>query len=92
VQRQTIPTRPAQEPTQEFPIETRHNLLSVGAVSADEPMVELIPTGLAVVAVVLVGVALLAMTVGSLRAAGFCFLCASLVIYFRETRYAGGRT
>jgi hypothetical protein len=35
-------------------------------------MVELIPTGLAVVAVVLVGVALLAMTVGSLRAAGFC--------------------
>jgi hypothetical protein len=55
-------------------------------------MVELIPTGLAVVAVVLVGVALLAMTVGSLRAAGFCFLCASLVIYFRETRYAGGRT
>ncbi|MDS0261169.1 hypothetical protein NDI56_17350 [Haloarcula sp. S1CR25-12] len=54
-------------------------------------MVELIPTALAVVAAGLVGAALLAMTVGSLRAAGFCFLCASLVIYFRETRYAGGR-
>jgi hypothetical protein len=53
-------------------------------------MVELIPTALAVVAASLIGVALFAMTVGDLRAAGFSFLCASLVIYFRETRFQQG--
>ena len=67
-----------------------HKLLSMGVVSTDESMVELIPTALAVVAAGLIGAALVAMTVGNLRAAGFSFLCASLVIYFRETRYAGG--
>lgn len=50
-------------------------------------MVELLPTALAVLAVALIGTALVAMTVGNLQAAGFCFLGASLVIYFRETRY-----
>ncbi|WP_254274544.1 hypothetical protein [Haloarcula marina] len=50
-------------------------------------MAELIPTALAVLATALIGTALVAMTVGELRAAGFCFLCASLVIYFRETRF-----
>lgn len=49
-------------------------------------MVELIPTALAAVAVVLVGTALVAMTAGRLTVAGVCFLSASLVIYFRETR------
>ena len=66
-----------------------HKLLGVGVDSTDESMVELIPTALAVVAAGLIGAALLAMTVGNLRAAGFSFLCASLVIYFRETRYVG---
>lgn len=66
---------------------TMHRLLGAGAVSPDEPMVALIPTALAVLAVALMGTALVAMTVGNLQAAGFTFLCASLVIYFRETRY-----
>ena len=52
-------------------------------------MVELIPTALALLAAVLIGVALVAMTVGELRAAGFSFLGASLVIYFRETQFSG---
>jgi len=68
-----------------------HKLLSVEVIPTDESMVELIPTSLAVVAVILIGTALLAMTVGDLRAAGFSFLCASLVIYFRETRYGEGQ-
>lgn len=72
--------------------EAMHKLLTVGVVSPDKSMVELIPTALAVVAATLIGAALLAMTVGNLRAAGFSFLCASLVIYFRETRFTqGGR-
>ncbi|MFC6887724.1 hypothetical protein [Halorubrum trueperi] len=54
-------------------------------------MVELIPTGLAVLAAGLICTALVTMTVGNFRAAGFSFLCASLVIYFRETRYGDGR-
>jgi uncharacterized membrane protein YjjP (DUF1212 family) len=49
-------------------------------------MVELIPTGLAVLAVVLFGLALLAMTQGSFGVAGVAFLGASVVIYLRETR------
>lgn len=74
-----------------FSSETMHKLLSIGVVPTDESMVELIPTALAVVAVSLIGGALLAMTVGNLRAAGFSFLCASLIIYFRETRYSEGQ-
>ncbi|MBV0926202.1 MULTISPECIES: hypothetical protein [Haloarcula] len=50
-------------------------------------MVELIPTGLALLAAGLMLAGLVAMTVGNLRAAGFSFLSASLVIYLRETRY-----
>jgi uncharacterized membrane protein YjjP (DUF1212 family) len=49
-------------------------------------MVELIPTGLAAFAVVLFGLALLAMTEGNFGVAGVTFLGASVVIYFRETR------
>lgn len=64
-----------------------HRLLWAGGVCRDEAMVKLIPTALAVLAVALFGVALVAMTVGNLQAAGFTFLCASLVIYFRESRY-----
>jgi hypothetical protein len=49
-------------------------------------MVELIPTGFAVLAVALFAVALVAMTFGNLRAAGMSFLSASLVIFLRERR------
>jgi hypothetical protein len=49
-------------------------------------MVDVIRTGLALLAVVLFGVALLAMSAGNLTMAGMSFLSASLVIYFRETR------
>ena len=42
-------------------------------------------TAAALFAVLLFGGALLGMAVGDLRAAGFSFLCASLVIYLRET-------
>lgn len=42
-------------------------------------------TGAAVLAVALFGVALFGMTTGDLRVAGFSFLCASLVIYLRES-------
>lgn len=64
-----------------------HRHLVEGTVCPDESMVELIPTALAVLATALIGTALIAMTVGNLQAAGFSFLGASLVIYFRETRY-----
>jgi uncharacterized membrane protein YhaH (DUF805 family) len=67
-----------------------HRLLGVGGINADEAMVKLIPTALAVLAAALIGTALVAMTVRDLRVAGFCFLCASLVIYFRETRFSDG--
>ena len=46
-------------------------------------------TAAAGMAVVLIGVAILAMTAESLGVAGVCFLSASLVIYFRETRLVG---
>lgn len=49
-------------------------------------MVELIPTGLAVLAVALFAGAILAMSADRLTIAGLCFLSASIVIYFRETR------
>lgn len=67
-----------------------HRLLKPEGVRVDTEMVELIPTALAVLAAGLVGTALVGMTVGNFRAAGFSFLCASLVIYFRETRYGDG--
>ena len=49
-------------------------------------MRNLLATAAAGVAVVLVVGALVAMAAESLGVAGFSFLCASLVIYFRETR------
>lgn len=49
-------------------------------------MANLLATGAAALAVLLFGAALLAMTVGDFRLAGFSFLSASLVIYIRETR------
>ena len=48
-------------------------------------MVNLSATAAALLAVFLFGVALFGMTVGDFRVAGFSFLCASLVIYLRET-------
>ncbi len=49
-------------------------------------MVEVIPTLLAVVVVVLFGIALWAMSAGNFTLAGTSFLSASIAIYFRETR------
>jgi len=49
-------------------------------------MADTTATALAVIAVVLVGVALVAMAAGSLTLAGTSFLSASLVIFLRETR------
>ena len=62
-------------------------LLRPGGFYADKAMVRLIPTALAVLAAALIGTALVAMTIRDLQVAGFCFLGASLVIYFRERRY-----
>jgi len=63
-------------------------LLSVGSFHANRQMVDVIRTSLAILAAGLIGTALIAMTVGELRAAGFSFLGASLTIYFRETRFS----
>ena len=49
-------------------------------------MANFLATGAAALAVLLFGVALLAMAEGSLRVAGFSFLSASVVIFLRETR------
>jgi len=49
-------------------------------------MANLPATGAAVLAVVLFGLALLAMAAGDFRVAGFSFLSASVVIYLRESR------
>jgi len=49
-------------------------------------MADAVSTGMAVFAVVLIGVALYAMAAGSYTVAGMCFLSASLLIYLRETR------
>jgi hypothetical protein len=53
-------------------------------------MESVVPTVLAVLAVVLFVAALAAMAVGELLVAGLCFLSASVVIYFRETRAGAG--
>lgn len=53
-------------------------------------MTELVPTGLAILAVALLGLALIAMSIDRLTVAGLCFLSASLVIYLRETRLEKG--
>ncbi len=53
-------------------------------------MVELVPTVLAVVVVVLFGIALWAMSAGNFTLAGTAFLAASIGIYFRETRVQDG--
>lgn len=45
-----------------------------------------LPTALAVVSVALMATALALMTVGDLFVAGLCFLCASVLLYFREQR------
>jgi len=50
-------------------------------------MVDVVPTGLAILAVSLFGVALGAMAFGDFQVAGFSFLSASLVIFIRESRY-----
>jgi hypothetical protein len=49
-------------------------------------MVNVVRAGLALLAVVLFGIGLAAMTAGNLTFAGMSYLGASLVIYFRETR------
>jgi len=49
-------------------------------------MVDLLATGMAALAVVLIVAALLALSAGDLGTAGVSFLSASLVIYLRETR------
>lgn len=54
--------------------------------TGERTMVEVVPTGLAILAVGLFGFALYGMAVGSLTVAGLSFLSASIVIYFRETR------
>jgi len=48
--------------------------------------VKLLPTALAVVAIALMVTALVLMTVEDLFVAGLCFLCASVLLYFREQR------
>ncbi|MDS0300110.1 hypothetical protein NDI76_15295 [Halogeometricum sp. S1BR25-6] len=48
-------------------------------------MPELLPTAAAALVVLLFAAALALMASGDLRAAAFCFLGASLIIYFRET-------
>lgn len=49
-------------------------------------MADVVSTGLTALAVVLFGLALIAMTGRNLVVAGTCFLSASIVIYLRETR------
>jgi hypothetical protein len=55
-------------------------------------MGSVVPTVLAVLAVGLFVAALVAMAAGELLVAGLCFLSASVVIYFRETRVGTGGT
>ena len=55
-------------------------------------MADTIPTVLAVIAVLFIAVALVSMAANELLFAGLSFLCASLVIYFRETRFVDGST
>lgn len=49
-------------------------------------MADIISNALAVLAVVLIGVALFALTIGNLTAAGMSFFSTSIVIYLRESR------
>lgn len=49
-------------------------------------MVNVPAAGAVVLVLLLFGIALLAMSSGDFRVAGFCFLSAMVVIYFRETR------
>jgi len=53
-------------------------------------MVELIPTVLVAVVLVLFALALWAMSVGNFALAGTSFLSASIAIYLRETHFQGG--
>ena len=55
-------------------------------------MADAIATGLAVLAVALIALALYFMATGELTVAGLSFLGASLVIYFRETRPGDGES
>jgi hypothetical protein len=55
-------------------------------------MGSVVPTVLAILAVGLFVAALVAMAAGELLVAGLCFLSASVVIYFRETRVGTGGT
>jgi nitrate/nitrite transporter NarK len=57
--------------------------LTVGVVWTDEHMAQLIPTALALLAVGLIGVALVLMSGNRLGFAGASFLSASIVIYLR---------
>lgn len=50
-------------------------------------MTDVVPTGLAVLAVALMLTAVVMMTEGELLLAGLSFLSASLLIYFRETKF-----
>jgi uncharacterized protein YjeT (DUF2065 family) len=52
-------------------------------------MTNFLSTAAAALIVVLFGAAVVSMANGSLRVAGFCFLSASVVIYFRATRLVG---
>lgn len=52
-------------------------------------VVQLLPTGLALLAVLLIGIGILSMSAGDFAVAGASFLCASLVIYLRETTATG---
>lgn len=49
-------------------------------------MANSLSTAAAVLVVLLFGAAVVSMANGELRVAGFCFLSASVVIYFRATR------
>lgn len=52
-----------------------------------ERMAEVVPTALAVLAVLFIALALLLLTGGDMMLAGMSFLGASLLIYFRETHF-----
>lgn len=65
-------------------------LLLVATIGGEQTMASVPATVLAVLAVLLIAAALGAMAIGDLMLAGFSFMSASLVIYFRETRFTGG--
>lgn len=49
-------------------------------------MADVITTGLAVVAVLLIGTALVGLSIGNFTVAGMSFFSTSIVIYLRESR------